>query len=77
LISILRLGSSFPTCLKTSISFDKSAVLLAVIDFVTTGSKRCVIASKGSIGFLETVSPTTTSLNPTIPTIFPATTSSS
>ena len=76
LISILIEGSSFPTFFKTSISFGKSADFSASIDLVTTGSNMCFIDSKGSISFLETVSPANTPLSPEIPTIFPPITSS-
>jgi hypothetical protein len=71
LISILRDGSSFPTCLKISISFGRSCVFFAAIDFVTTVSNRCVIASKGSIGLTEIVSPTSDAI-PAIAKTFPA-----
>ena len=49
LISTLTVGSSFPTCLKTSMSFGRSLVLLASTATVTTGSDMCSIPSKGSM----------------------------
>ena len=69
-------GSSFATCFRTSTSFGRSAGVVASIDFVITGSKICLIASKGSISSFETVSPEKIPLSPTKPTMFPAVASS-
>ena len=60
------------TFFNTSTNLGKSDAFFASIDFVTTGSKICLIASNGSIGLEDTVSPANVSFNPIIPTMFPA-----
>ena len=74
LISTLTVGSSLPTCLKTSMSFGRSLVFLASTATVTTGSEICSNPSNALIFFpgSEIVSPATAFLAPVIATMFPA-----